>query len=172
MPKAKSIKPDLASEPVNDPSKSVSQGTTATVSKTRQEIEIIKDPQGVTLAVNGRLDHNGRRLLVVRGGPDSCLTISQVYHRFSLEKDDTGAPFRVSRKLRGLTHIDPVWKSVKRITGKEFLAYLARWFCPAQMVANSDGPALMLLDEVPHYSALKRSNPATYPFLPQCSGIS
>jgi hypothetical protein len=125
------------------------QNPQANVTTTRQEIRIIKDPKEVDFAVNGHLDYAGKRLLVVRGGPDSCATISQVYSRFAQSVDDTGAPFRVSRKLRGLTHIDPIWKTVKRITGKEFLCYLARWFYPAQMVANSDGRALMLLNEIP-----------------------
>jgi hypothetical protein len=129
--------------------KSAPENPQATVVTTRQEIKVVRDPKEVTLAVNGHLDYNGKRLLVVRGSPDSCATISQVYARFAHEKDDTGAAFRVSVRLHGLTHIDPTWKTVQRISGKAFLDYVGRWFCGAQMVTNSDGPALIILDEIP-----------------------
>ena len=118
----------------------------ATVTETRIQQKVIRDPKEVQFGLDGHLDYNKRRILVVRGHPDSAAVVSQVYARFPQQLDDTGKPFFFSKRLRGICHIDKAWNSPKRITGAEFLDYCDRWFTPTMLVVNSAGPGLILLD--------------------------
>jgi hypothetical protein len=120
----------------------------ATVVETIQHVQVIKDPEQIKLAQDGLLELNGKRILIVRAG-DSALVISQVYQRFSNEKDDTEKAFRMSKKLRGLTHIVKPWDAPRRLTGTEFISYLERWFTPVQLINHAIGDALMILPGVP-----------------------
>jgi hypothetical protein len=120
----------------------------ATVVETIQHVKLIKDPEQIKLAQEGLLELDGKRILIVRGG-DSALVVSQVYQRFSNEKDDTGEAFRMSRNLRGLTHVVKPWNAPRKLTGPEFLSYLNAWFVPTQQIDNAIGSALLILPEVP-----------------------
>lgn len=124
--------------------KSVVEAKVVERSKT---LRLIDDPDQIQLALNGHLDHEGRRLLVVRGGDSNAIAF-QIYHRFSQEKGSQGESFRFSSKVRGLIHLDAIFHQPKRVSGSEFLEYLNRWFIPCELVNNaSSGSAIVLLDE-------------------------
>ena len=74
--------------------------------------------------------------------------ISRVYFRLATETDAAGEPlFKLSKKQRRLCHTSPVWGSPVRVSGAEMLAYLNRFFAPAQLVSGAVGEALLLMDE-------------------------
>lgn len=120
----------------------------AIVTKTKQEISIIADPLQVEQGLDGLLEHEGRTILVCKGG-DTDKLIKQVYTKFANSKDVAGEPFRFSKRLRGLVHTDGIWDAPKKVSGSEFLNYLNSWFVPCQLLTNASGPALMILSETP-----------------------
>ena len=120
----------------------------ATIAVARKTLQIINDPEQVQWGLNGHLWHEGKQILVVKGG-DTTGICGQVYFRFARETDSDGKPFTLSIKLHGLCHSDPIWHSRARITGELMLAYLNKFFCPCQLVTNSNGQALLLMDEIP-----------------------
>jgi hypothetical protein len=120
----------------------------ATVTVTKILQQIISDPVQVEQGLNGLLQYEGRTILVCKGG-DVTKIVNQVYSKFLNSKDATGEPFRFSIKARGLVHVDKIWHATKRVSGPEFLNYLSDWFIPCQLLSNVNGPALVILTEVP-----------------------
>lgn len=124
----------------------------ATIIERTKKLLLITDQHQIEQAINGHLDHDGRRILVIRGQPDSNQTAFQIYYKFSQETDSQGKAFQLSVKGRGLIHSDPTFHQPKRINGTEFLEYLTRWFCPSELINNAaNGPAIALLDEFPKF---------------------
>lgn len=128
----------------------------ASIRETVQKIpvKIIDDPKEVELALGGHLFYKEKQILAVKGA-DTTAIIGQIYFRFARELDNAGKPFQISRDLRGITHIQLPWTKPARITGEEMLSYLNRFFAPAQLVSNSNGQALQLLDSIsPQFAGL------------------
>jgi hypothetical protein len=57
------------------------------VIKASRRVQLIRDRKQIELSVGGHLNHQRRRLLVIRGQPDTNATAFQVYYRFSQERD-------------------------------------------------------------------------------------
>jgi hypothetical protein len=122
----------------------------ATVLKTNRQIELISDPAQVEAAENGDLKIGDKNVLVVKGGCTASVT-GEVYLAFARNLDSQGKPFVFSRRFRSLAHEDPVWRRPKKVSAVEFEQFLGNWFCFAEKVTNSDGPALILTDKLPKF---------------------
>jgi hypothetical protein len=124
----------------------------AKVTSTIQKIplQIINDPKQLVAAETGELTVKGKPVLIVKNGNTDSV-VAQIYMRFANTVDTEGKPFEFSRKFRGLTDTDPIWKSRKKVSGSEFEAYILGWFQPVEKISTPDGEALVLLSKLPIY---------------------
>jgi hypothetical protein len=124
----------------------------ANVVSTVQKIplEVISDPKQVAAAETGELFVGTKPVLIVRNGNTETMA-AQVYQRFAKEVDTEGAPFEFSRKLKGLSHTDPLWKSRKRVSSSEMEEYIASFFQFAEKVSSPAGEVLILTDRLPKF---------------------
>jgi hypothetical protein len=120
----------------------------ANVHRTIQKIpiEVISDPKQVAAAETGELTHQGKSVLITKGG-DTLKVCEQIYLRFSKEKDALGKPFVFSRRARGLAHSCPVFHNRVKVSGQQFEEYLARYFQFAEKVTTPAGDTLILTDK-------------------------
>jgi hypothetical protein len=113
-------------------------------------VQVISDPRQLVAAEAGELSVKGKPVLIVKNGNTETV-IAQIYMRFAKEVDTEGKPFEFSRKFRGLTDTDPIWKSRKKVSGSEFEAYILSWFQPVEKISTPNGEALVLLSKLPIY---------------------
>lgn len=117
----------------------------------KHNIASITDPIEVQAGLDGLLTINGVRVLVSRGN-SVTRTVGYVYTEFARRVDRTGENFKFSRERRGIVEVDPLFKTVVKVTAARMEAYIREWFALCELVFATSGKVLVIVNQLPKMS--------------------
>jgi hypothetical protein len=110
-------------------------------------LHLITSAEQIDAAIDGELYHNQKLVLIYKGRP-SVESVRRIYKEFSVRKDLTNHPFKLSHRERGIMMTDH-WGEVSKVSPRDFCRFIAFWFQLAELTTHDGKPALVLAKELP-----------------------
>jgi hypothetical protein len=110
-------------------------------------LHIITSQEQIDAAIRHELYHNQKQVLIYKGRP-AVEAVRAIFKEFSVRKDLTNRPFRLSHRDRGIYATD-AWGEVSKISPRDFCRFVSSWFSLAELTTYDGKPALVLAKELP-----------------------
>jgi hypothetical protein len=110
-------------------------------------LTLIQDPEEIEAAKNDQLYLDSKKVLIIKGIP-AAQAVATIYKEFSVRKDPTGNPFRLSHAAKGIMHRDQ-WGEDNKVGIQDFKRYIEHWFTLTELTTYDNKPALVVVKSLP-----------------------